>query len=90
MRHDWISLVWKVVYDPNNNTPALCPKEKNSIPIRIDYTEDLHSCAAGRTAAHYKTEDRHTFKDSWFLVFCCVGALLIADLDYQLQDYSVP
>lgn len=69
MGHDWISLVRKVVYDPNNNTPALCPKEKSSIPIRNDYTEDLHSCAAERTAAHYKTEDR--LMVSCFLLCWC-------------------
>lgn len=28
MGHDWISLVRKVVCDPNNNTPTLCLKEK--------------------------------------------------------------
>lgn len=68
-------------------------KKKNSIPIRIDYTEDLHSCAAERTAADYKTKDCHTFKDSWFLVFCCVGAhfiQIIADLEHQVQDYTLP
>lgn len=73
MGHDWISLVRKVVYDPNNSAPALWlrekEKKKNSIPIIIDYTEDLHSCFAKRTAAHYKMEDCRTFKDSQFLVF---------------------
>ncbi len=52
-------------------------KKKNSIPIRIDYTEDLHSCFAKRTAAHYKMEDCRTFKDSQFLVFWCVGVHFI-------------
>lgn len=58
----------KVVYDPNNNAPALWRKRKNSIPIRIDYTEDLHSCSAKRKATHYKTEYRHTFKGFLFSV----------------------
>ncbi len=72
MGHDWILLVRKVVYDPNNITHALCLK-KNSIPIRIDYTEVLHSCFAKCTAVHYKMEDCRTFKDSvsCFLLRCC-------------------
>lgn len=68
-------------------------REKNTIPIRIDYTEDLHSCFAKRTAKHYMVEDCHTFKESQFLVFCGVGVhfiQLIAEKEYQLQIILFP
>ncbi len=75
MGHDWILLVRKVVYDPNNITPALCLK-KPAFPLELTTLRFcIHVLPSAqpyttrwKIAAHLKTQ---------FLVFCCVAVHFI-------------